>query len=124
MVDTVEVRMKILYVAFGLLIWVGLTSLTFQNTPAVPKPMDYTSCVRIFDKGTAGINQKVFQFYNGCPVDLYFSACVHSGNDVQIFESPRYVMTNGYWTIYAQPFTNPKQVKWAAGTSPVQPPEC
>lgn len=112
----------LMVLGLGALAWVGLTSLTFQNAPAVPKPIDYTTCVRIFDKGTSGMGQKVLQFYNGCPVDLYFSACVQTRDGVQTYESPKYVMTNGYWTIWAPPFADPKNVRWAAGTSPVQPP--
>lgn len=120
--------MKKLYFAIGALVWVGLTSLTFQNTPAVPKPVDYTTCVRIFDKGTGGRGtgqaQRMLQFYNGCPVDLYFSACTTDGRNIQTYESPKYVMTNGYWSIWAPPFVTPREIKWAAGTSPVAPPEC
>lgn len=116
--------MRKLSIVLGVVLWIGLTSLTFQNTPAVPKPVDYTTCVRIFDKGMSGMGQRVLQFYNGCQTDLYFSACVSDSGQSQTYTSPRYVMTNGYWTIWAPPFVNPKSVKWAAGPSPVEPPDC
>lgn len=115
-----------MYKIIGLLVFAasGYLFLSMSGQPPYPSQPDFNSCVKVYDAGRQANDQKAIRFYNGCPVDLYFNACVVSYGETKLYQSPRTVPSNGNWTILTFPNVDPRQVKWNAGEFRVPPPPC